>query len=56
MIVVLIWYIVVVLLSGSIFIVVKGLFFIGLFLNFFLVWDFYIVWKRLEEEYVVVVV
>ncbi|MDI3475732.1 MAG: carbon starvation protein [Thermococcaceae archaeon] len=47
----LIWYIAVVPLSGSTLIAVKGSLLVGLLLNFLLAWDFYIAWKKPEEEY-----
>ena len=47
----LVWYIVTVPLSGSTLIAVKGSLLVGLILNFLLAWDFYLAWKKPEEEY-----
>ena len=47
----LIWYIAVVPLSGGTLIAVKGSLLVGLLLNFLLIYDFYLAWKRPEEEY-----
>ncbi|RLF76056.1 carbon starvation protein A, partial [Thermococci archaeon] len=47
----LIWYIAVVPLSGGTLIAVKGSLLVGLLLNFLLIYDFYLAWKKPEEEY-----
>ncbi|MCD6524435.1 MAG: carbon starvation protein A [Thermococcus sp.] len=47
----LIWYIAVVPLSGATLVAVKGSLLIGLLLNLLLAWDFYLAWKKPEEEY-----
>jgi len=47
----LIWYIVVVPLSGATLVAVKGALLVGLLLNLMLAWDFWAAWKKPAEEY-----
>ncbi|WP_297506067.1 carbon starvation protein A [Thermococcus sp.] len=46
-----IWYLIYVPMVGEYLIAVKGAIVISLLLNFLLAWDFWIAWKRPEEEY-----